>query len=507
MTSRAQSSNIGLVLLLALTITSAGVVVAIGGTALTDVQQEASNDRATHAMTLFDARAAVVGLGEGSVQTVRLGRSNDGQYTAESESGWLRIRHTNYTGTSTEEVYNASLGSVSYRSGDTTIAYQGGGVWRHRNGGTTMVSPPEFHYRGTTLTLPVLRIRSDDAASGGTTATIRRTEETVRVFPNETAATDTGEGAPYDVDNPDGSTRQYRNPVRNGTVSVTVHSQFYQGWADYFRTRTTGNVSVDDDNRTATVVLKTTRGVGQFDLPAKGESVSVRGIAAGHAVTDFQIGVKKDSGTFNNLDFSLYIQDGTKSWETMVSVPNGIGNSYCPSESPAVQFPVRIYYYDSSTPEGVHLWENETISSNTGPVQLGCDGNDMIIEVDLTGAGQTFTYKDGDFNEDTALDWEAYNDSASQAPSPTSFNHTGDDGENTTYRFGDTQNLRILTRHYFAAFDSDFELTVSHGPGNRGTTQIDTSASGGTLRYNATSGGSYITYLHVTENNVSVALD
>jgi hypothetical protein len=196
MTSRAQSSNIGLVLLLALTITSAGVVVAIGGTALTDVQQEASNDRASHAMTLFDARAAVVGLGEGSVQTVRLGRSNDGQYTAESESGWLRIRHTNYTGTSTEEVYNASLGSVSYRSGDTTIAYQGGGVWRHRTGGTTMVSPPEFHYRGTTLTLPVLRIRSDDAASGGATATIRRTEETVRVFPNETAATDTGEGAP-----------------------------------------------------------------------------------------------------------------------------------------------------------------------------------------------------------------------------------------------------------------------------------------------------------------------
>ena len=228
MTSRAQSSNIGLVLLLALTITSAGVVVAIGGTALTDVQQEASNDRASHAMTLLDARAAVVGLGEGSVQTVRLGRSNDGQYTAESESGWLRIRHTNYTGTSTEEVYNASLGSVSYRSGDTTIAYQGGGVWRHRNGGTTMVSPPEFHYRGTTLTLPVLRIRSDDAASGGATATIRRTEETARVFPNETAATDTGEGAPYDVDNPDGSTRQYRTPVRNGTVFITSAGNGYR---------------------------------------------------------------------------------------------------------------------------------------------------------------------------------------------------------------------------------------------------------------------------------------
>mgnify|MGYP000451125593 CR=1 FL=1 len=114
MTTRAQASNLGLVLLLALTITGAGVVVAFGSSALTDVQDRTSIDRAEHAMTLLDARAAVVGLGEGSVQTVRLGDSSGGDYAVESESGWLRIRHVNYTeGEPPEEIYNASLGSVT----------------------------------------------------------------------------------------------------------------------------------------------------------------------------------------------------------------------------------------------------------------------------------------------------------------------------------------------------------------------------------------------------------
>ncbi|WP_435185015.1 DUF7289 family protein [Halobellus sp. EA9] len=511
---RGVSSNIGLVLLLALTIVGAGVVVAVGSSALADVQNEASLDRTANAMTLLDARTAIVGLGEGSVQTVRLGRVEGGRYTADAESGWIRVRHRNYTESEDETIYNASLGAVAYEDGETTIAYQGGGVWRARDGGTSMVSPPEFHYRGTTLTLPVIRIRSNDAASGTTTATIRRTHETVRIFPNETGTDTDGVGAPYDVDDPDGSTRQYVNPVRNGTVSVTVHSQFYEGWADYFRTRTSGNVSVDDDARTATVVLETTRGVGTFDFPQKEDSIAVRGIAAGHAVTDFQVSVRKDDGTFNNLYVSFYIEEGSKAWETRVGVPNGIGNSYCPGQASTESVSMDVYYHDAATPEGVHLWSNDSIPSDSGPVQLACDGEDMIIQVDFTSPDQPLTYTDGDFDGDdgddgdeTALDWADRNDSSAQAPSPTTFAHPGDDGENTTYSFGDRQNLRILTRHYFATFDSDFELAVSHGPGDRGTSQIDVSGSGGTLRYNTTGEGSYITYLHVTENNVSVALN
>ncbi|RLM90210.1 hypothetical protein D3D02_05430 [Halobellus sp. Atlit-38R] len=500
MTNRAQASNIGLVLLLALTITGGGVVVALGGSALTDVQDQTSIDRAEHAMTLLDARAAVVGLGEGSVQTVRLGASSGGEYAAESESGWLRIRHVNYTAGETETVYNASLGSVTYRKGETTVAYQGGGVWRQGgSGGTTMVSPPEFHYRGTTLTLPVLRVRSTDAASGDARATIRRESDLTRIFPDETGTATDGPGAPYD-EPVDGDTHSYVNPVRNGTVDVTVHSAYYEGWADYFQTRTTGNVSVDHDNQTATVVLETTNQVGQFPYPEKGESIPVRGIAEGHSVTDFQTSVKQDSGSFNNLFVSFYIEDGDKSYEVAVEVTSGTGQ-YCKSGGSAT-LAMDVYYYDESTAEGVHRWTNDSIPAESGDVRLDCDeDDDTIIEIDFTGTEQNLTYG-SDSIDGTAIDWD---DHTFESGSVT-FGHTDDD-EPTTYDDGDAETLRTLTRHYFATFDSEFDLTAGHGSGNRGSSQISLSESGGTLRYDTIGGESYIKYLHVTENNVTVELN
>jgi hypothetical protein len=514
MTERAQSSNIGLVLLLALTIVGAGVVVGIGASAYDDVQRQTSIDRAEHAMTLFDARTAVVGLGEGSSQSLRLGRSTGGDYAADADAGWLRITHANYTTNETETVYNATLGTVTYRTAGTTVAYQGGGVWRQQAGGTTMVSPPEFHYRGTTLTLPIVRVRSDDAATGSATAIVRRESDLRRVYPNETAATGDGVGAPYDVDNDDGSTRQYRNPVRNGTVSVTVGSDYYRGWAAYFRTRTTGNVSVDHDNRTATVVLETTDQVGQFTLPEKDEGVAARGVAPGHSVTDFETTIavgngngkgKGGGGTANNLYVSYYIDEGDRSYEAAVALPSGIGN-YCKNGPDDVNLRMDVYYHDASTPEGVHRWTNDSISSVSGPVQLACEAGSPVIRIDFTSANQNLTYGSSSVDEETAIDWDTL-DNGAPDPDPTTFAHEGDDGENTTYEYDDEQNLRILTRHYFATFGSDFRVRVHHGPGNSGSARIDASNSGGTLRYESGGGGSFITYLHVTENNVTVELN
>ena len=490
MTDRGVSSNIGLILLLALTVAGAGVVVAVGSTALDDVQHRTSVDRAEHAMTLLDARAAVVGLGEGDTQTVRLGRTTSGDYAADADAGWINITHTNYTAGESETIYNESLGAVSYRTGGTTVAYQGGGVWRHSNGGTSMVSPPEFHYRGTTLTLPVLRVRSTDAATGETTATVRRDGQLTRVYPSES---DYADGSPYD------------NPVRNGTVSVTVHSAYYQGWADYFRTRTTGTVSVDDTNKTATVVLESTGQVGAFTLPERDEGVAVRGMGDGHAVTDFQTSIREDGGTFNNMWASFYIEEGDRAYEAVIKIPSGTGGYCSGGEADSETLKMDVYYHDAGTPEGVHRWSNDSIPSDSGPVQLACDGG-TVIEVDFTSTAQNLTYAESNIGDDTAIDWTDRNASATESAVPTTFDHA-DDGEPRTYDDGDTQTLRILTRHYFAEFDSDVDLRVDHGSGGRGTAQIDTSSSGGVLRYEAAAGESFITYLHVTENNVTVELN
>ena len=516
MTDRAVSSTIGLVLLLTLTVVGAGVVVGLGATALDDVQRQTSVDRAEHAMTLLDARTAVVGLGEGSTQTVRLGRTTTGDYVADSDTGWLRIEHTNYTAGRTETIYNASLGSVSYRTDDTTVAYQGGGVWRQQGGGTAMVSPPAFHYRGTTLTLPVLRVRSDDAAGGETTATVRRDGELTRIYPTQAADDTDGTGAPYDVDNVDGSTRRYDNPVRNGSVSVTVHSEYYRGWADYFRTRTTGNVSADDANRTATVVLETTGETGAFPYQEEGGSVPVRGVAEGHSVTDFRTTIRGGgsngngngggNGNFNNLYASYYVEEGDRAYEVIVALPTGIGGNYCKNGPDDVNLRMDIYYHDESTAEGVHHWTDDTISSVSGPTQLACEDGSPVIRLDLTSPNQNFTYGSSSVDEETAIDWDTLDDGS--GPDPITFAHAGDDDDgSTTYDDGDEQTLRILTRHYFAMFDSDFDLRVHHGPGGSGNARINVANSGGVLRYDTGGDGSSITYLHVTENNVTVELN
>jgi hypothetical protein len=261
---------------------------------------------------------------------------------------------------------------------------------------------------------------------------------------------------------------------------------------------------VDHNNRTATVVLETTSQVGEFTLPAKDEGVAVRGIGTGHSVTDFQTSIKKDGGTFNNLWASFYVEEGSRAYEAVVEVPNIRGN-YCDGDevTTSVNMMMDVYYHDDDTPEGVHRWSNDSIASDSGAVQVACESGATVIEVNFTSTEQNLTYAESNIDDDTAIDWD--NESATESAVPTTFDHE-DDNEPRTYNDGDTQNIRILTRHYFAEFDSDFALRVSHGPGTRGTTQIETSASGGTIQYETPDGTSLITYLHVTENNVTVDL-
>jgi hypothetical protein len=278
-------------------------------------------------------------------------------------------------------------------------------------------------------------------------------------------------------------------------------------------------------------------------------------------VTEFETAIEKDKGTFNNLYVSFYIEEDEKAYEagvelpsggvsgnycqdgepsseelTMdvvdddaatekgahrwstdsipadeaaVEVPNGIGNSYCQDGDPgSEELTMDVYYYDDGTPEGVHRWSNDSIPSDSGDVQLDCtEDDDTVIRIDFTGTEQTFTYGESNVDEETAIDWDERNESATEKPDPITFGHIGEDNESTTYDYGDEQNSRILTRHYFATFGSDFDVRVFHAPGDRGTTQIDSTASGGTLQYDRVGGGEYITYLHVTENNVTVELN
>jgi hypothetical protein len=114
-------------------------------------------------MTQLDSKASLVGIGDTDTQQVNLGVENDGRTLARMDDRWIRVKIDPDDG-GEMEVVNQTLGAVVYRNGDTAIAYQDGSVWKRTGDGATMVSPPEFHFRETTLTLPLVVVGGEGAA-------------------------------------------------------------------------------------------------------------------------------------------------------------------------------------------------------------------------------------------------------------------------------------------------------------------------------------------------------
>ena len=495
--SRGQSETIAIVLILAITVFGTGSIVMLGSGAIGNTERVSELQSTEHAMTLFDSTSAVVALGDSPSKTVDLGVSGSGAYEVR-DSGWIRIEHVNYTGNgAAETIYNESLGSFVYVNGDTAIAYEGGGVWRREDGGSVMVSPPEFHYREATLTLPIVRVHGSGSTPGGDVR-ISQADETRRIYPNASAGIAGDEtGAPYD-----GTDWNYTNPVRNGEINVTVHSDYYGGWATYFRTRTDGNVTVDHANETATVQLVTVENVGDFRMPNEGNGVKVRGMGSGHPVTNFRMTLKSDEGnSFNNLHWSLYSDSGSEEFEYHV-----YANDKCKGNGGYDgTLDVSIYYHDGGD-ETYEGWQNRSIV----PGDPG-SGEDFVVNCDdgtLTmNLGSDVPLEYGPI-QTTGSDNKWYfgpEIKSRSVPGETTFDQHDADDDDDPYATGETAELGFLTSHYFGRIGPSFDLTVADGPG--GSSRVDEGESYGTLEYEQTTGSRYITFLHITENEIRVEVE
>jgi len=234
---RAQTGPLAIVLVFALVLSGSVLVVTLGSSSVSQTQQTLDADRAEQTLTQFDSQTAMVALGEATTQQVVLTRTRGaGGYTVVEDAGWMRVTVTNESDGSARTIMNVTLGAVVYETEETTVAYQGGGVWRRSaDGGTTMVSPPEFHYRDATLTLPLVTVTGDRSLSGPVSVTPAGSNR--QYFPNATADED------------------WVNPLDRGQVNVTVQSDFYPSWARFFADRTDGTAAVDHQNRTAMSTL------------------------------------------------------------------------------------------------------------------------------------------------------------------------------------------------------------------------------------------------------------
>ena len=502
--SRAQAGPLSYVLIFAMILAGATVVLAGGGVALTDAQDRAEMQRAEHTMTLFDSRAAMVALGESETQTVSFGQDS-GTFETRADEGYLAIKHADWeSGEPTQELFNRSLGAVVYENGDHELAYQGGGVWRlGPEGKAQIISPPEFHYRGATLTLPVVRVNGSASASGSVTAQISGTERARKVYPNASATYP----APA-------SNREYLNPIRNGSVAVYVKSDYYEGWATYFRQRTQGEVTVFHNNETTRVKLQTIGGApGAFDMPLEGNSLEVSGFGDNHPLNQWEVTLKAD-GNFNNGHWSLYSSQGGDEFEMHIWMQGKCTGGSPGTYNDDVDF--SIYYYNAST--GVsHEWQNASIDPTAASTAFDVDCASQELTVDFMSTETNLTYDDlvrtgtnnkwcySDHIEDRDVPAEADVDEHGVTGEPSTFD------ENTG-----NATMNFLVNHYMERMGTDYELTVKDGPGNSeclsgggggGSSRIDEDASFGTLLYDEASGAQFITYLHVTDNQINVTTD
>lgn len=235
MRCRGQSEVLGFILLLGLVTAGVTGIVVLGSEAVSDTRQSITSGTAEHAMTQFDSKASLVAHGDSSSQSATLAGSSSATRTVDTDRGWMNVTIRNESDSDQIEaqLMNVTLGAVVYEDGETTIAYQGGGVWRSDTGGSQMVSPPEFHYRGTTLTLPLVTVDGDGSVNEDVQITQNGPSE--NVYPNG----------------------NYSNPLEDGKIVVEVHSEFYTAWGRFFTERTGGEVEIDHGNETATITLVT----------------------------------------------------------------------------------------------------------------------------------------------------------------------------------------------------------------------------------------------------------
>lgn len=220
-THRGQSEVLGAVLILGITMAVVGSTVAVGSVAFADSRSTAELQKAETGMTQVDSTVSLVAHGDATSRRVDPGL-NGGARTVEDGVMTIEIEPEDDPENATE--IEVEMNALVYEHDGSTVAYQGGGVWRSDGERSHMASPPEFHYRGETLTLPLVKLSAGDRLEDD--VRVRSDEQPDRKFPTD----DRG------------------NPLVGGNVTITVESTYAEAWGEFFETRTETEVTrVDDD--------------------------------------------------------------------------------------------------------------------------------------------------------------------------------------------------------------------------------------------------------------------
>ena len=235
----ADVEGVGTIILISITIIGIGLITLVGVPSIFKMQEMANVRNAEQAFTVLDSHTSRVSLGESLVQKtdINLGGGVLSVVPNSSEKSYVLIELKN--GTSTQNSISLDMGKIVYRMGDRELGYEGGGVWSKYPSGSVMVSPPEVHYNGMTLTLPVVNVsgKSIYGGTGRVSMSAERLKDIKIIYP----------------------TRELTNPISTNIsqVKITIYSSYYDAWADFFKGITFAKVSTNASEKKVTLYLET----------------------------------------------------------------------------------------------------------------------------------------------------------------------------------------------------------------------------------------------------------
>ncbi|MCK5660463.1 MAG: hypothetical protein KAH86_03820 [Methanosarcinales archaeon] len=434
----AVSEVLGYILIFGMVVTMVGLIFTVAMPSIEDAQERAYIESIKRGITVLDSKASMVALGESPSQTISID-SKGGIFGVNESASYISIM-MNGTGM---PIFNGTLGTLTYELDDTVIAYEGGGVWmKYPQGDAIMLSPPEFHYNGETLTLPIIRLRGNEYTSGTGTVQFKVAKNSSEIrFPNAIINS------------------SFVNPVAGSKdIQITITSDYYKAWAKYMDERTeVHGITTDDLNRqvSATLNIKPSNVAQELN-----DDIIVYDIdeTVLDPITNFKLHL-----TASNLAAGL--SPLNLDFKTSDSInPQLIINLF-----KSADFKITITYKNAGGPD--EIWSTNTFA-----------GGDITQEFDLLSNEQV-TFKPSPASEK----------SESWGSNQYTYDF-GDDFEN-----GDTNTLSNITQHYLSIMPAPFEFTVDDK-----NTKVDLPNSNVTLNYAVAP--PRLTYLHIVRHDIAVGV-
>ncbi|WP_121823165.1 DUF7289 family protein [Halostella salina] len=221
---RGQSEVLALVLLFGIVAVGAAGIMLVGGTAVSDMEQRSANEKSEQAFVELRQTLGTAARDQNQPQSVDLAVGKGGA-VAREDTGWIRVESD-----ALDDDLNVTIGTVEYSGTDgTKLAYQAGGVFRETGNATQVVSRPPIDYASSdsTLTFPVITVAGDETLGPGELQAVHESTTTYK------------EAAVLEDEN----------------VKITVKSDYYRGWEQYFRAQAGDPVvqEVDHEKNTVTV--------------------------------------------------------------------------------------------------------------------------------------------------------------------------------------------------------------------------------------------------------------